>query len=127
MGVGVTAAYASSAYSAYGYYGPINGKNYRNQAYVSAPSYIQGRTSAESLSGTVGGGWMGVLPRLYKGTALCKQTSDYIYNGSPAVGFDAPTSGDCGHGTYHSYGATAAWNGSGYNYVYTFTSPNLTW
>jgi hypothetical protein len=122
-------AEASTVYGQYGYYGPYAGKSYNNRSYVlwytTGYRYIQARSEANSRSGTVPAGWIGVLPRLYKSNgSLCKQPSDYSYTSTPAVGFDVPTSGDCGSGTYYSYGVTKAWNGNGYNAVYTFVSPN---
>lgn len=122
-------ASAATAYGKYGYYGPVNGKSYRNRSYVSNwnSTTLVARSLAEVTSGgSVATGWIGVLPRLYKGTALCAQTSDYRYNSSDnTVGFDAPIYGRCGGGAYNSYGVTRAWNGSSYNSYYTFRSPNI--
>lgn len=122
-------AYASTAYSPYGYYGPFLGYEYYNQSYVSNDyGQLVARSSANVYSGGNGEaptGYMGVLPRLFKGSALCAQPSNYSYNPSPAVGYDVPVYAYCGSGSYSSYGVTKAYNGNGYNAYFTFQSPNI--
>jgi hypothetical protein len=126
IGASATVAVADS-YSSWKLFGPLNGETYKNRAWVlTETSYIQGRTGAYSTSGSVGGGWIGVLPKLYKGTSLCKSTG-YQYTSGTSTGIDAPTSGNCGSGTYHSQGSSAHWMGSYYSYVSTYVSPNQNW
>lgn len=69
--------------------------------------------------------YIGILPRLYKNTALCAQLSDYQYNGGRATGFDVPVYAKCGSGAYNSCGVTKAWTGSNFAAYYTFRSPNV--
>lgn len=124
--IGVAPAQAATAYSPKGYYGPYAGYSYDNQAVVSNNTFVYAATYVDTQNGgTVPTGYMGALARLYKGSALCK-SNGYSYNNGAASGISESTGGsNCGSGTYYSYGASAAYNGNGYNYVYTFKSPNL--
>lgn len=120
-------AAAATAYSSSGFYGPVAGKSYYTQAYVSnwSSTSVVARVKVDVASGSVSTGWIGILPRLYKGTALCAQASDFTYNGQTAAGLDVPVYGWCGSGSYSSEGSTRAWNGSSYNGYSTFRSPNI--
>jgi len=124
LGAG-TVAFAGLADSPWGYYGPILGKSYRNQATVVtgtdhawAYTYVE-TTGQENLPA----GYMGALARLYKSGTLCSQQG-YTYNDTALAGFSEATFVNCGRGTYYSYGVTKAYNGNGYNAVFTFQSPS---
>ncbi len=119
-------ALAATAYGSWGYYGPYAGFSYKNQSYVSNSPWLVARSRVRETSGaTVPTGYIGILPRLYKNTALCAQPSDYSYNSTPVVGYDVPVYGACGSGAYNSYGVTKAWTGTSYVAYYTFRSPNV--
>lgn len=120
------AAFAGLANSPYGYYCPYLGHDYRNQATIvtnSSTSWAYTDVGTYNPSVNVPAGYMGALARMYKGSALCSQKG-YTYNDTSLTEFDEGTFTSCGHGTYYSYGATQAYNGNGYNSVYTFKSPN---
>lgn len=91
-----------------------------NDPWLVARSRVQVR-----FNQSVPTGYIGILPRLYKNTALCAQPSDYSYNGIRATGYDVPVYGNCGSGAYNSYGVTKAWTGTSYVAYYTFRSPNV--
>lgn len=117
---------AATAYGDWGYYGPHKGYYYRNQSYVSnSPSLVARSRVTVRYNEQVPSGYIGILPRLYKNTALCAQPSDYRYNNGPATAYDVPVYGSCGSGAYNSYGVTKAWTGTNYAAYYTFRSPNL--
>ncbi|MFD6781124.1 ATP-dependent Lon protease [Streptomyces diastaticus] len=117
---------AAAAYSPWGYYGPVKGYKYKNRAYISDSSRLYASTTAaRNGSGNVPAGYLGALARLYKGSKLCA-SNGYSYTSGRANSFSVPTLGKgCGAGTYHSYGVTKAYNGNGYNAVYTLKSPSL--
>ncbi|MEE4540353.1 ATP-dependent Lon protease [Streptomyces sp. V4-01] len=120
-------ASAATASSSWGAYGPVHGYRYENLAAVTTTSSrVYAVTEAYNAgSGNVPTGYIGVLARLYKGSALCA-SNGYTYNTAPMPGWSIPTQGNgCGSGTYHSYGVSQAFNGSSYNAFYTFVSPSL--
>ncbi|NOU88665.1 hypothetical protein GC102_23360 [Paenibacillus sp. LMG 31460] len=120
-------AFASTASSGWGTYGPINGYSYQNKATVSNDTRLYAATSVQTQdSSNAPTGYMGAVARLYKSDVLCQSTS-YSYNSSSAAGMGtSTTTTGCGSGTYYSYGLSAAYNGNGYNEWYTFQSPNIT-
>lgn len=128
----IPTAYAVTVDGAYSaYFGPHVGKEYRNRSTISNNSTALVASSRQEVrSGTVPAGYMGILPRLYKGTAICRQNSDYQYNGGSGITayiVALPNHG-CGGGNYHySYGVTKAYNGNGYSAYFTPRSPNLTY
>jgi len=93
--------------------------------YSSSAGDIGAYTYAETYpSVNVPAGYIGVLARAYRNDALCSQEG-YDYNSSKLAGISTATFTGCGHGTYYSYGVSRAYNGNGYNSVYTFRSPSL--
>ncbi|MFD4990326.1 ATP-dependent Lon protease [Streptomyces sp. NPDC058374] len=130
LAVGLLGAFtpqaAAAAYSPWGYYGPIKGYKYKNRAYITDSSRLYASTTAaKDGGGNVPAGYLGALARLYKGNTLCA-SNGYSYTTGPANSLSVPTLGNgCGAGTYHSYGVTKAYNGNGYNAVYTLKSPSL--
>lgn len=125
FGISVGAAIAGTASSPKGYYGPIKGWSYWNQATVhtGSPRIYASTTVSQNGTSNVPSGYMGALARLYKNSALCA-SNGYSFNSGPANSLSVPTLSACGSGTYYSYGATAAYNGNGYSYYYTFKSPS---
>jgi hypothetical protein len=124
-GLSIGVATASSAYSNWGYYGPYDGYSYQNQAEVSNNTRIFAVTQAQTQNNSnTPTGYIGALARLYKNSALCA-SNGFTYTSGTASGLGVPTEGSgCGSGTYYSYGESAAYNGNGYNYFYTFKSPS---
>lgn len=119
---------AAAAESDWHYYGPHHGKDYRNAAlvdhYHDNPA-VRARTEVEVVgSETVPIGFIGARPRLFKGDSLCAQSSDFLYNGSRTGEYIVAIIGDCGTGSYRSWGVSSAYNYNGeYSYYYTFKSP----
>lgn len=124
---GATVALATSATSGFSYYGPVLGISYKNDSFVESVALPAGRYAGTDVYVTSGGpGYVGQLPRLYKGTALCQQNSDYYYSGPTSHDLYTTAGGSaCGAGTYYAYGVTKAYNGNGYNAYYTFKSPSI--
>src|SRR5690554_1640701 len=121
-----TVVIAATATSNYGYYGPINGYSYKNQAKVGNDSGLYGRTTVMNDSaGTVPTGYMGTQARLYKSDALCEADIMYYNTSETSGGITVLTDTDCGEGTYYSKGVTAAYNGNGYDLYNTFQTPNI--
>lgn len=108
----------------FSYYGPVLGISYKNDSFVNYTAQ-NGPYAGTDVYVTSGGpGYIGQLPRLYKGTALCYQGSDYYYSGPTTYDLYTATH-DCGSGTYYGYGVTKAYNGNGYNAYYTYKSPSI--
>lgn len=126
LSITAIAAYAASAYSPWGYYGPYLGYSYQNRASIltytdSASAYtdVQNQTS-----GNVPTGYMGLKARMYNSSNSLVSQSDYSYNSQPLYSMARSTS-TTSHGTYYSKGLTQAYNGNGYVEYTTFASPSL--
>jgi len=115
-------------YSIWLYYGPVAGITYQNQSSISTNSIMTGGVTVEPKNGaTIPGGWSGGQASIYLNGALCSSAAMYYYPDSTAYGWSGGiTVRNCGSGNYTARGSTAAYNGSGYNYYYTATSPILT-
>ena len=127
LGVSTMSVLAAVAYGEWGYYGPFLGINYQNQAYVGVLSsgvYAGTKVSRNrNESGNVPIGYMGSQARLFKNDALYS-SSTMTYNDEPLWSFSVTTGSTTNTGTYYSKGITAAYNGNGYDYYYTFASPS---
>ena len=129
IAIGAIVASAADAYSSWGYYGPILGYSYKNQAEVTS-NYL-GTLGAITYVDTqdysnVPTGYMGVKAQLYNSSDNLVAFSDWSYNNSEAWGWNQGAAcSSCGSGIYYSKGVTAAYNGNGYNTYYTFQSPNI--
>lgn len=122
-----TAAYAATATSINGYYGPVLGYSYLNNATVSDNLRVWADAWVETTgSAAVPTGYMGVQARLFKNDALYASTS-MSYNSSSAYGISNVTQGGQSFpsGTYYSKGVTAAYTGTGYSTYSTFQSPSI--
>ncbi len=125
---GAGPARATSVYSIWGTYGPILGIPYENRAGVTNNTVMASTFSVASTNGaTIPGGWSGGQASLYKDGALCATSSMDYYSSSTTGWTGLGGENNCGHGNYTSRGSTAAYNGSGYSYYYTYTSPILTY
>jgi hypothetical protein len=123
-------AFAAEADSTVGYTAVVDGHEYATQSSV----YTQQLGSPSDWASTqlwttnyayVGAGWMAADARKFKDGSICEQTG-YQYNNSSVYYQEAMAhTTACGSGTYYSYGVVAVWNGSGYDYYYTFRSPSL--
>ena len=123
---GAGTALAGFASSPSYYYGPVYGYSYYNLAVVeTGTSGAEAGTavSDQSSSVNVPTGYMGAFARLYNGNNVLVESSGWYYNNQPLNGISYWTSYDTTHGTYYSYGITAAYNGNGYNDYYTYQSP----
>ncbi len=116
--------------SAIGYYGPIDGYNYENQADLSLSGGIFVPETAVSTQqgASTPAGYMGCNARLFNtNTGALVQQSGMIYDNSSGNNFSVEQDDLTSRtGSYYSYGITAAYNGNGYDYYYTFKSPSLT-
>lgn len=119
----VSAASSSSPWLYYSCYG----KNYCNQSTIFiSPSGASGISQANSNSGSVPSGYIGVCPRLYNGSGTLCQTVDWQYNSSSATAKQVSTGEHTVRGqSYYSFGITRAYNGNGYSNYYTYQSPSL--
>ncbi len=128
MSISAVAAYAASVYSNWGYYGPINGYSYKNQAslgnnngYLATGAWVYNQAS-----GNVPAGYMGAKAQLYNSNNQLIDYSDWGYNSSSVNYFGVSISNNnYSHTYYYSKGVTAAYNGNGYTSYNTFQSPNL--
>lgn len=124
-----TAAYAASLTSDYKNYGPIFGKEYRNQAIVSTfPGVgVGASTLVESRSGNVPTGYMGAQANLYNVEGVLIRATSWRYNTSPLVGFSQNTSvHSASSGSFwYSKGRTAAYDGEGFSYFDTYATPMI--
>lgn len=122
-------AYAGvSEYSAWWSYGPVSGISYQNQSIVSNNSIMTGLVSVRPTSGTIPAGWSSGQASLYRDGALCSSAAMYYYPYATSAGWSGGTAiKNCGGGNYTTRGSTGAYNGSGYNYYYTATSPILSY
>lgn len=122
-------ALATTASGPYGYYGPIYGYQYYNEAGVSTISTGANATTwvGSYQDSTIPIGYMGGFARLYNSNGVLEKYSSWTYNASAvyAMAVTSPTDGV--HQSYYSYGVTAAYNGNGYDYYYTFKSPDVTY
>lgn len=126
-------AYASqtSKCSDNGYYGPIAGYNYVNEACVVWSDTVGGYgwTYVQTQRFTnPPAGYMAAYARIYKeGGALCLYSGWAYSNGGYFVDVETPhyPAQYCGAGNYYSRGQTAAWNGSAYDVYATFNTPYL--
>lgn len=122
---GVTASNAGTANSSLGYYS-ASGYNYSNQAIVVTSSgYAEARTKVSVTSGSCApSGYIGLRARLFTSGGSLNRESQNRYTSSCTMGYDSPIGAGGLYGTWYSYGVSFAWNGSSYNAVYTYKSPN---
>lgn len=119
------AALAGTAYGSYGYYGPQAGYSYQNFNQISTgsgdpQSWIWIQTQSGS---SVPSGYMGGVPRLYKGGSLCA-TGSATYNSGPTSSMGVPVFQSCGSGAYYADGSSYAWTGTSYNTYTSYSSPS---
>jgi hypothetical protein len=126
--LGAEPALASSATSILQYYGPVQGIAYSNQSQVSNSPGPEGHVNvADTNHTTIPAGWSGGQASVYLNGALCGSAAMW-YEPNPSTSWGGGTvTPNCGHGNYTTRGSTAAYNGSGYNYYYTATSPIVTY
>jgi hypothetical protein len=122
-----TASAGVSNYSVWLGYGPVAGVSYQNQSIISTNTVMTGSISVRPTSGSIPGGWSGAQASLYLNGALCSSAAMYYDPYTSSAGWSGgSTVRYCGAGNYTTRGSTAAYNGNGYNYYYTATSPILT-
>jgi hypothetical protein len=124
--VGASPAFALTQYSLWGSYGPVLGIDYQNRAGVSNDIWLTAMQSVydvKSTNTTIPGGWSGGQSSLYLGGVLCASSSLYYFPYDTTEWENPGGGGNCGTGNYTARGSTAAYNGNGYNYYYTYTSP----
>lgn len=126
-------AAASSVQSDYGYYS-VYGYDYQNYSTIRMSNYAGYRyayasTGVSCTSTTsVPAGYFGAKSRIYDVNGQVVIESSYTFSNGPAGSWYAPTvstSGFDGGTLYYSKGATAAYNGDGYDYYVTFQTPFL--
>lgn len=131
IAMSATLVFAASVSSPYGYYGPILGYSYKNQAkaYTGTGDLagVWAYACVYSEDGNVPTGYMGARARLYNSSGSLVKSSSWVYNDEPLSGMSIPTDIYKTKGTYYSKGLTAAYNGDGYTTYYTFQSPNITY
>jgi hypothetical protein len=118
-------AYAwTTDYSVWWYYGPVAGVSYANQSLISNNTVMTGSITVRPTNGTIPGGWSGAQATLYHDGAVCLSASMYYNSDLSTQGWTGGIAVRyCGGGNYTTRGSTAAYNGTGYNYYYTATSP----
>jgi hypothetical protein len=122
-----SSANATTLYSIWGTYGPVLGIPYANQSFVGDNCIMCSGASVKSTNGTtIPAGWSGEQTTLYRNGALCASSSMYYYRYATTGWSGLGGTGYCGYGNYNTRGSTAAYNGNGYNYYYTYTSPTYT-
>jgi hypothetical protein len=124
VGAGAAPAIAGSVNSAFGYY-TVASVQYRNMANIATgPGAALAGSYATGESTSVPAGRAGARGRLYydSGTIACEGSNTYNASTLPQGHYVAGFS--CTRTTaglaWYSYGVTLAFNGSGYNSVYTF-------
>lgn len=127
VGIAAAPATAGTAYGSWGGYS-AGGVSYQNRAYIYTTSgQARAYTQAGPTSTTVASGWVGARGRLFTsgGALSCEGVNDYstisLTAGATWSGLSCLRSAT---GAWYSYGVSLGWNGSGYNSVYTFLSPN---
>jgi hypothetical protein len=109
-------------------YNYTDGYKYDNQNTIDTTA---GRPAVASINvatqngGNVPAGYMGVKAMMfYSNGSLCRAGS-WTYNGSSTFSMFATTSPGCGSGpVYYSQGASAAYNGHGYDTFPSWPSPD---
>lgn len=118
-------AIASDVSSGYLYY-TVNGITYANRSFVSNSTVMTGYVQVKRPDGgTIPGGWSSGQASLYRNGALCKSAAMYYFPDPVPSWLGGNAVKNCGTGNYTTRGSTGAYNGSGYNYFYTATSPIL--
>lgn len=125
LGVGTQAAIALTYSSQTGYF-TVAPYDYRNWATIITSSGSARATTSTGPQSPVGGGYVGSRGRLMidGGTTLsCEGTN--VYN-STTISYPVMVVGSsCTRttsGAWYSWGVSRAWNGSGYNSIYTYKS-----
>jgi hypothetical protein len=122
--IGASAGTASSSVGSFS----SGGHSYTNQAVIHTST---GSASAQTLTAPSGytapAGWVGSRGRLFAsgGTLSCESSN--LYSTGSLVSGQYWSQYSCTRtttGAWYSYGVSLVWNGSGYNSVYTFQSPN---
>lgn len=128
VGVAPGLAYAGTANSGVGVFGPVYGHTYQNYASViTSGGSANARTYSGPTGSSVPSGYVGSRGRLFTsgGALSCEGSNDYntqalssgtYWNGLSCYRYSS--------GAWYSYGVSLAFNGSGYNSNYTFRSPN---
>lgn len=128
IAAGAVAANAGTASSQYGYYS-VDGVDYKNWASVTTITSTHQAYAVTVVSPTnkaIGDSWAGAEPRIYKNGALVCEAG-YTYNSGTLAKNAVLNPAGCSYSsaaTWHSQGATRAWNGSAYESYWTFTSPD---
>lgn len=121
-------AFAATVYSSWGYYGPINGYSYKNQAsLMNSDGWLTTGTNVyNQYSGNIPAGYMGAKAQLYNTNNQLIDYSSWQYNSTAVNNFGVIIQkNNYSHTYYYTKGITAAYNGNGYTTYYTFQSPNL--
>lgn len=125
---GALVAFATTLYSSWRYYGPVNGFSYQNRAFVSS-DYPNGVYAVAQVKPQSGGsapaGYMGARARLYNGSGSLVNATSWYYTNSVSWGLDVYGDDVYTTDSYYSYGQSKAYNGSGYNTYDTYQSPNV--
>jgi len=126
FGASGAAAYAVTvSYSTVGQFN-TGGHVYDNQASIGVGSVNFASTGTWTDNNqNVPSGWIGSEGRMVKSNGALCATTGMLYMPGAGSGWNVATNTICGHGYYFSQGKSAGWNGNGYNYYYTFRTPNL--
>ncbi|MHB9094618.1 MAG: hypothetical protein ACYC21_08080 [Eubacteriales bacterium] len=126
MSISAVIAYAATAESPWGYYGPYLNYSYQNKAsIVTGSSSVSAYTDVQNQAfANVPTGYMGAKAMMYNSSNSLVAQSDYRYNTQPLYSMSQSTSITT-HGTYYSKGLTQAYDGNGYVTYTTFASPSL--
>ncbi|MEN6389827.1 MAG: hypothetical protein ABFD04_05375 [Syntrophomonas sp.] len=131
--IGTITVYAAVVEGSWGEYGPVNGYYYQNKAncYSRSPYSTSGvfasSVVAPQYGGTCPAGYEGLMARLYNNSGYLINSSSWYFNSSEASSMEGIAPSYYTGGNYYSHGITAAYNGNGYNYYYTFKSPVISY
>ncbi|PKM80684.1 MAG: hypothetical protein CVU88_04430 [Firmicutes bacterium HGW-Firmicutes-13] len=132
IGFSASIAFASTATSPWGYYGPHMGYNYRNHSQIETGTSPFGnllnsyaKVEANPLQ-AMPTGYMGTQGRIYDTSGVLISFSDWGYNNEGNVSIASYThANNSPQGYYYGRGQTRAYNGNGYTTYWTFSTPNI--
>ncbi|HBK54210.1 MAG TPA: hypothetical protein DDZ44_09770 [Syntrophomonas wolfei] len=127
LGIGCLVAYASTVYSNWKYFGPINGYYYQNRGSASkyTDSVQGGSTIMPQWGGTAPANYMAVQGRLFDSDNYLILQGNWYFNEEVSYGISSVTGLWDENGIYYGRGDTAAYNGDGYTHYLTYQSPNV--
>jgi len=132
VGIIISCGVAFAGSSPFGYFS-VYGYNYKNwcgiaAGFIDGDPYVNGGSTMMTQDYSyVPSGYMGAMVELFEENGYMVIDTPWEYNSgsdyrieSQIASIDSPTVG----GYYYARGKSAAFNGNGYSYYYTFRTPN---